>query len=292
MGRKALQISQNDDFSVDNSLQISKDSFVYLKQLLKTSNYKIENNIVRPFIVALYVLSRHEYLSNDEFTYLLPLCTNAEYTELISNQIPLLRKNIVNIDEIIINKLLLMSNYSEALEWFLNCPDISRNTFCDIGMNRKSAKFDSPYYEVYSTLKNIFLCGNRDETSLVELFLSIRKLNLKKWWNSYIFAPKTTEKKIKNGLDKVLNDTIFDNVTNETELRTSFFKIMHLFKAKATLCDYFDLNRRYMGLSDIFLFRDGKIQLDIVPKHFFNNIIDELYNDAYKKVIYYRMIAN
>ncbi|MCR6578528.1 AlwI family type II restriction endonuclease [Campylobacter insulaenigrae] len=283
VGRKVLQISKNGDFSVDNGLQISKDSFIYLKQLLKTSNYKIEDNVVRPFIVTLYMLSRHGYLSDDEFTYLLPLCTNVKYTEFISNQILLLRQNKINIDEIIIKNLLSMPNYKGALEWFLNCSNISKNTFCDIGMNRKSATFDSPYYKVYLTLKNIFLDGNRDASHLVELFLSIQKLNLKKWWNSYIFAPRTTEKKIKNELDRVLNDTIFDDITNEAELKTSFFKTMHLFKVKATLYDYFDLNRRYMGLSDIFLFRDSKIQLDIVPKHFFNSVINELYNDAYKE---------
>lgn len=282
-GQKVLKISQNGDFSVDNGLQISKDSFVYLKQLLKTNNYKIENNVVRPFIVTLYMLSKHGYLSNDEFTYLLPLCTNNEYTELISSQILLLRKNIINIDEIIINKLLSMSNYNEALKWFLNSHSINQNTFCDIGMNRKSAGFDLPYYRVYLSLKNVFLDNNKDENSLVELFLSIQKLNLKKWWNNYIFVSRITEKKIKNESSKVLNKTIFDDIISEDELKISFFKTMHLFKAKATLYDYFDLNRRYIGLSDIFLFRDSKIELDIVPKHFFNSIINELYKEAYKE---------
>ncbi|QQF52105.1 AlwI family type II restriction endonuclease [Campylobacter fetus subsp. venerealis] len=282
-GQKALQISQNGDFSIDNALQISKDSFVYLKQLLKTNNYKIESSVVRPFIITLYMLSRHKYLSDDEFTYLLPLCTNPEYTDFISNQISLLRENTISIDEIIINRLLSMSNYKEALDWFLNCPSVSQNAIVEIGMNRKSAIFDLPYFRVFLALKNIFLDDKRDENSLIELFLSIQKLNLKKWWNNYIFKPRTTKNKIKKELDRALNNIIFDNITNETELRTSFFKIMHLFKAKATLYDYFDLNRRYMGLSDIFLFRDSKIELDIVPKHFFNSVIDELYNDAYKK---------
>jgi len=282
-GQKVLQISQNSDFSIDNALQISKDSFMYLKQLLKTNNCKIENSVVRPFIVTLYMLSKHGYLHDNEFTYLLPLCTNAKYTQSISNQISLLRKNEINIDEIIINRLLSMPNYNEALEWFLHCPNLSQSSFCDIGMNRKSAKFDVPYYSVYLSLKNIFLDGKKDATSLIKLFLSIQKLKLKKWWNNYIFIPRTTEKKIKNELDKVLNNTIFDNITDENELRASFFKIMHLFKAKATLYDYFDLNRRYMNLSDIFLFKDSKICLDLIPKHFFKGVIDKLYNDAYEK---------
>lgn len=281
-GLKALQISKSGNFSIDNALQISKDSFIYLKQLLKTNNYKIENSVVRPFIVTLYMLSCHGYLSDDEFTYLLPLCTDSKNTEFISSQILKLRENETSIDEIIINRLLSMSNYKDALGWFLSSVSVNQNTIIQIGMNRKSATFDLPYFRVYLALKDVFLDNNKDENSLMKLFLSLQKLNLKKWWNAYIFKPRTTDKKIKNELSGVLNQTVFDDISDEKELKTAFFKIMHLFKAKATLYDYFDLNRRHFGLSDIFLFRDSKIELDIIPKHFFNSVINELYKDAYK----------
>ena len=56
---------------------------------------------------------------------------------------------------------------------------------------------------------------------------------------------------------------------------------MHLFKAKATLSDYLDLNRRYIRTTDIILFEDSNIKLDIIPKHFFNSIADELHHYAY-----------
>ena len=36
VGRRILEISQSEDYSSDNPLLISKDSYVYLKQLLKT----------------------------------------------------------------------------------------------------------------------------------------------------------------------------------------------------------------------------------------------------------------
>ena len=56
---------------------------------------------------------------------------------------------------------------------------------------------------------------------------------------------------------------------------------MQLFKTKATLRDYFDLNRRYFKTSDIVLFEDGKVKLDVVPKHFFKSVIEKLYEQAY-----------
>ena len=56
---------------------------------------------------------------------------------------------------------------------------------------------------------------------------------------------------------------------------------MHLFKAKATLEDYLDLNRRYLGLTNCFIFDDNQVTLDVVPKSFFNAAISDLYEEAY-----------
>ena len=69
-GRSLLNISQSGDFSSDNGFQIAKDSFIYLKQMLKTSN-DIGGSVVRPFVVLLYLLSKVDYLTMDEYTYLL-----------------------------------------------------------------------------------------------------------------------------------------------------------------------------------------------------------------------------
>ena len=80
VGRRILEISQSEDYSSDNPLLISKDSYVYLKQLLKTF-IKTDGVYVRPFIVVLYLLSKLDYLTYEEFTFLAPLCTSAEITE-------------------------------------------------------------------------------------------------------------------------------------------------------------------------------------------------------------------
>ena len=62
VGRRILEISQSEDYKSDNQLLISKDSYVYLKQLLKTF-IKTDGIIVRPFVVVLYLLSKLDYLT-------------------------------------------------------------------------------------------------------------------------------------------------------------------------------------------------------------------------------------
>ncbi len=49
-GRALLGISQSNDFTSDNFFQIPKDSFLYLRQLLKTYN-NVDGSIVRPFML-------------------------------------------------------------------------------------------------------------------------------------------------------------------------------------------------------------------------------------------------
>ncbi len=272
VGLKVLEISNNADFSIDNPLQIQKDSFLYLKQLLKTYNIS-DDGVVRPFIVMLKVLCEYQTISFNEFVYLLPLCTSQNYTELILNQISLLRNGDTNIDDIIINRLLAMPNYKEILEWFLSLSSVSQDDICEIGINRKSTIYDKPYFRVYQALKSIYLNNNKSKNAIKELSNAITKLKLARLWNNYIFTD--TKKK------STLKSTIFDNISNENNFRIAFFKTMHLLKAKATLKDYADLNCRYLGLSDIFLFADNEVKLDIIPKHFFTNVINELYKDAY-----------
>lgn len=59
--------------------------------------------------------------------------------------------------------------------------------------------------------------------------------------------------------------------------------LMHLYKAKATLSDYADLNRRYFKLSDIVLFHDDIVELDLLPKAFVECIGDWLDAEAFRE---------
>lgn len=271
VGKKLLELSQRNDFAPDNFFQISKDSFIYLKQLLKTY-VTFDNKYVRPFVVLAYALTELDHLSFDEFTYLLPLCVDEQTTETIIEQIRRLRKSQTTVDEVIINRLLSMPNYQEALNLFLNST-VSEIIVCEVGLNRKSRQYDRDYYGLYNALYSVYI--QHDINSLYSVYLATKKINIGKWWRSLLFNT-TSENRIARYPSECVNKTIFDSVSNEKQLKLAFFKIMHLFKAKATLSDYLDLNRRYIKTTDIVLFEDGTVTFDIVPKHFFKTIKTDL----------------
>lgn len=277
-GNKLLYIAAFQNYKSDNLLEIPSDSFLYFKQLLKTCN-DVDGKKVRPFLVFLYVVSKLNYLTYDEFTYLLPLCVDRTTTDKIIACILDSRKGSTNYEEIIISILFDMDNYKEALH-LLQTQPLSEELICDIGINRKSSKYDKPYYQLYSILLKIVFYK---EEAALELYEATKKLTNSKVggsWRKYFFSSLVRSVIVKKGR-KVLHNVPILMAEDMETFNNEFFKIMHLFKAKATLSDYFDLNRRYFKITDIVLFEDNRVQLDMLPRCYIEDIADELIEFAF-----------
>ena len=275
-GKALLKITSENDFSSDNQFQIAKDSYIYLKQLLKTY-YNVDGHTVRPFMVLIHLLNKFDYLTLDEYTYLLPLCIGETEMNEIIDGISKLRCRNISIDEIIVNRLMGMLNYKTALDYFID-NEVTEELICEIGLNRKSRQYDKSYFKLYQALHRVLVLNDID--NLISVYNATRNIKIGKWWRNYLFDT-SSEKAISNHPVAHLKTTLFNEVEDENTFKIAFFKIMHLFKAKATLSDYLDLNRRYIKTTDVVLFEDDTIKFDIVPKHFFKSVAAKLYQDAF-----------
>ena len=266
-GNALLQIALNADFNTNNLLQIPADSFIYLKQLLKVYS-PIDNGYVRPYIVLIMALNRLGELSFDEFTYLLPLAINEAKTQDVFDSIESIRSGNGTIDETIIDVLMDMPNYQEALDILLKS-DVTENVITEVGMNRKSRSYDKPYFKLYKALQDVI--DTRSNEAAINLFDATKSISGRSatFWKQYLFNTSLTSKVNKEGFATVNHRAHIFNCSDETEFKTEFFKLMHLFKAKSTLSDYFDLNRRYFRTTDTILFQDDKVKFDIIPNCFF-----------------------
>ena len=277
-GRKLLEIASAGEFDADIVFNIDDDSYVYLKQLLKTT-IKVGASDVRPLIVLIKCLIDLEYLSFQEFTYFVPLIIGERsYEEIVSN-IRLHRQGKINVDDVIYSQLMAMENYQEAYKEFMT-NKVDEALIMLIGMNRKSRNYDRPYCDLFRNLRDFFVDGS---TNYEELFHSVK--NIKQYpgflWSNLIFKIPRLSSIRKNREDSISGNCPFLHCSSEADLKNEFFKYMHVFKAMATLNDYFDLNRRYMNLTDIFVFEDETIKLDLFPKYYFKEIINRLFSDAF-----------
>ena len=280
----------------DNIFLVSEDSYYYLLQMLK---FQIRDGEIKikPFIALIYMIEKLGYLSYDEFTYLLPLCkTKYDVKKMIEN-IKANRMGL-NINEIIKMKIFEMNNYLEALNFFIHDYPVNEKTFEIIGINRKSKIYDRPYNNLYHTLVDLVfhLRHNTFEERLPkykDLYECCKHLsgNARGLWLDYLFFGYRI-----NGFDEEFDDKFkkidISLVKNIIGFKKEFFITMHLFKWKVNLKEYFDLNRRYFSLTDIIKFEDDKIELDILPKYYFEKIIDKLLDEKildeneYKEIFY------
>lgn len=279
-GRELLKIISSGDFETNNVFNINRDSFIYLKQLLKTS-IDVSGSIVRPFIAVVKCLTELEFLSYDEFTYFVPLIRDEESAKQIISDIKLYREGKILPEEIIYKRLMQMDNYKLAREEFI-ASDVDENLICLVGINRKSRSYDKPYYKLYENLKKVFLDGKSNYESLLN---SAKNINQKPGilWRSLLFKTTNIGVVRKNGKSSIHKQCPFMNCKNEIELKEVFFKYLHVFKAMATLSDYFDLNRRYFNITDTLIFEDRMIKLDMIPKYYFKEIIDVLYTETFSR---------
>ncbi|MBQ3443950.1 MAG: AlwI family type II restriction endonuclease, partial [Selenomonadaceae bacterium] len=278
VGEQLLSISERNDFSVDNPLGIPADSFIYLKQLLKTS-VKVDTERVRSFIVTIYLITKLGGLSYEEFTYLLPLSIDRHSTLDAVENIKALRNNATSIDEIILARLMTRDNYKIALKYFLKVPIVTADVIAAVGINRKSRRYDKAYFPLYSALHKFYL--EHKGAAVNEIVPALKRLtNTGKLWQCHLFGNNDLAK-IKKNPSEYLQPNNFNDVDTEEKFRRAFFATMHVIKAKRSLEDYFDLNRRYMKTSDIILFSEDKVSLDIVPRHYFAPICDRLLDIAF-----------
>lgn len=278
IGQKIVDIVEKEDFKGDNIFNINKDSYIYLKQLLKLQ--VTDNGInVKPFAVLLYFLAELKYLSKDEFTYILPLATNREYTDLMLENIRMLRDNKKTIEDIIQDKMNNMLNYKSAIQFIKENGINDIEEFSIIDMGRKGTKYVEPMYKFFNDLYEISQ-REFDEEALDTIMAFIKEQTKKnskvaKYWKDYLrYSPRMLTEEY---LEEIKEIPLF-NFNDKKEYAIEFFKVMHTAKWKATLEDYADLNKRYISLSDIVIFDDDKIELDVFPKYFFLNISKEIVN--------------
>lgn len=274
-GNELLRNVEDGIFDTDNYFMVPADSYIYLKQLLKTSLNLRGQEHVRPYFVLAHLLNKFDYLSFEEFEVLLPLIVDEHSLSVVSDNLQRSRLGEISHDDIIYETLITKDNYKAAYKLWMNHP-VDENLITTIGMNRKSRSYDKKYLPLYHALHKAFLDRDQSTKSLIELYDLLGTATGSQHWKRLIFADATSAAIRKEGTAAFSSTNPFESITNETDLKQLFFRYLHLYKARATLSDYFDLNRRYFKLTDTVLFTDRKVEFDTIPKAFFALVGDKL----------------
>src|SRR5699024_10972687 len=228
-------------FDTDNYFMVPADSYIYLKQLLKTSLNLRGQEHVRPYFVLAHLLNKFDYLSFEEFEVLLPLIVDEHSLSVVSDNLQRSRLGEISHDDIIYETLITKDNYKAAYKLWMNHP-VDEILITTIGKNRKSRSYDKKYLPLYHALHQAFLDRDQSTKNLIELYDLLGTATGSQHWKRLIFADATSAAIRKEGTAAFSSTNPFESITNETDLKQLFFRYLHLYKARATLSDYFDLN--------------------------------------------------
>ncbi len=282
-GRKILEIALAHDFKPDNNIfEMPKDSYRYFLQLLKAQK-DVAGKCVRPFVVFCNLMNKitpldgEVFLTREEFGSLMIMCVDERTTTLVVSEINKARASGVEVDvnRVTISLLLGMENYQSALRSFLSAKSVTEDVICEIGMNRKSSakgtkRYDKDYYAVYQWLHRMVIEGKGSFSAkdAISLLKAIQECKTSSFLKEIFFGKNNVISVSRAPLSYLKTNQPIFRCTTEHGFRKSFFKLLHLVKAKATFRDYADLNRRYFSLSDAVVFQDDKVMLDALPRVF------------------------
>lgn len=269
-----LEILKKKEFNYNNIFGVRNDSFFYIKQYLKL---EFSNNIakhsystfkIQPFLALIYsVLEKNNQLSKDFFTYILPTIKNYEELKQV------IHSENINIDNFLLAKISSMENYQNALAYFIETTkneDIFKvdNVF----MNMNGGKNDLKFLDLYLSLLNYNNSWSFDKKKKFILDIRFPATGKNKFLYELIFqqTSKPTKKQIDANLIYNFEDNFLFNCTHSFD--TNFFYLIHLSKWKINLEEYYDLNKRFLGLTDIFIFTTDYVSLDEVAFYIFNQI--------------------
>ena len=222
VGKKLLETTNKEEITKNNIFNIEDDSFIYLKQLLKTS-INVDGKFVKPYIVLVYCLEELEYLTYDEFTYFIPLITDKESLNEIIENIKRYRKKELKKEDVIYKKLISMENYQEAKKELLT-EEVTEDLICSVGMNRKSKTYDKIFFQLYQLLKAIFIDKNNQD--YLKTFEIIGKITGKSsiHWKNLIFKTNKKESVKKDKEKSIDKNCPFKVSKKEDEFKKIFFK--------------------------------------------------------------------
>lgn len=280
VGKMIDDISKSGDFSSNNIFKIPKDSYVYLLQFLK---YQIidKDIAIKPFVTLIYMLVKLDYLTKDEFTYLFPTCMNVGDVLRMTQDILSLRGTF-SVDDLLVRKMMFMDNYKSAYNLLMSADIVDEDIMEQIGMNRKSGKYDRPFAKVFNILYSLSVERKKltqDEKirrikSLFDAFSLVNKNQLSTWQNLFKLYKNTK-------IDEKYVDYFYSldlcNCDDFRSFKEKFFITWHLRKWKSTLKDYYDLNKRYFNLTDIIKYENGRFKLTEIANYYFSDIIEDLF---------------
>ncbi len=276
IGLKLYQLNKKKDFESKNIFYLREDAYIYFKQFLKINFSKYSNNRnyskfnINPFLSLIYAILELKHLTLDEFIYRFPLCQNFDD---VKNEVIIIKQSRnFELDSYLKDKISQKENYKNALYYFIE-NDVTLETLATIIFDRKSSKSTKIYLKLFNKLFQFY--QHKKILSLKDKYKTIDKLkNILKEFGQSKLKPYLSKRLHLSNIKKFENLDIF----NTQNFKEEFFYLIHITKWHINLDEYYDLNKRFLNLTEVFIFENNNIYLDNIMKLYFKDNIKTFLN--------------
>ena len=274
VGQELLGLNSKDKVEI-NDFDLSEDSFIYLKQLLK---YQQPGFKIKPILSLIYSIL--EFDNNLPIDFLAFIWQSSSTKEELVNSIKAYKANI-DIKQVLYNNCLAFKSVAIARQNTISF--FGQNTINDeaefnelmysILPHGKGPSFKnksiSLFKDLYSYWKNKNSWNSDQKKNYIQENLKSRYRDIK--------SPKVTDYK-----EHLFNTTSINNSSNWQDIIRFFentplmsstteegfvvgFHVLFMFFKKLDVCyEYQDLNIRHLKLLDIFVFEHDSVKLDLI----------------------------
>lgn len=277
-GKEFLSILKKSKIKDDNIIKIKEDSFLMFCQLLKYS-VVIDDEVVRPLLVTLYLLNKYEYLSQEERIYLLPFAINKNSLEEVEKEIAEYRKN-KKIEKSVIRLAESTPNFLEEIEKIKK--DDSKEVFLEALNHGKGKKEGEKYYGAFKEIVKGYSKRKCNITKLLSELNKISKGKRNSISKRLIGVTALQGKRKQNEIEKYIEKNFY-RFNSEYDVRKEIIRRIKFQFLLDNLEDYADINRRYLALTGIFTFDNSEMRYDTLPKLLFYKKENDLLKDVFNK---------
>tara|TARA_Y100000589_G_scaffold178073_1_gene168700 strand:- start:3054 stop:5078 length:2025 start_codon:yes stop_codon:yes gene_type:complete len=279
VGRELLRLNSKNKIEI-NEFDLSEDSFIYLKQLLK---YQQPGFQIKPILSLIYsIIDFDNNLPIDFLTFIWPSSTTkeglvqslAEYKDTRDIK-QVLYKNCLTNGSVVITRENCDSFFNENN---IGDEDEFNDLMYSILPHGKGNSFKNKTislfrdFHMYWLNKNTWTSAQKQAYIQEHLKSRYQDINSKKSLDYLEYLFKTTSLSNSSNWQDIIR--FFENTplmssTNDKEFVVSFHVLFMFFKKLAISYEYQDLNIRHLKLSDIFVFEHESVKLDLIFEYLF-----------------------
>lgn len=271
----------------EKRLGLKQDNIIFIRQLLKLCIHERSQKVAfNPFIFLIKLLNKYDYLSKNEFVFLIQSATGRTNFKNVLDGFSDVRNKKISLERFIEDNFISDTN-SDEKEEFINKESFDEELFKKVFVNRKTSESVEKYKQFYLAIIDY---KQHNDTDSLNKLVSLLKLDAikKAFATTELINSRKLSKISINEFNTMTKDIKFLSLEGK-EFREAIIERFIYGKQKDLLKEYIDMTFRVFNLTGLINLKNDKIQINnVYAKEYFkyiDNLLDPVVENNQSKIL-------